>query len=62
MWAGTNTQSVIDRQLVKRMGTPEEIAAWVVMLCSDYSSFVTGEVLSINGGWKMAWDVKRGSK
>jgi len=62
MWAGANTQGVIDRQLVKRMGTPEEVAAWVVMLCSDYSSFVTGEVLSINGGWQMGWDVKRGPK
>lgn len=62
MWSGTDAQSAVDRQLVKRMGTPEEVAAWVVMLCSDYSSFVTGEVLSIDGGWQMGWEVKRGTK
>jgi len=33
-----------------RIGTPEEIAAAVVWLCSDASSFVTGHALVIDGG------------
>lgn len=33
-----------------RMATPEEIAAGVVWLCSDQSSFVTGHPLVIDGG------------
>ncbi len=33
-----------------RMGAPEEIAAAVVWLCSDASSFVTGHALSVDGG------------
>jgi NAD(P)-dependent dehydrogenase (short-subunit alcohol dehydrogenase family) len=34
-----------------RVGRPEEIAEAVVWLCSDRSSFVTGTVLSLDGGW-----------
>jgi NAD(P)-dependent dehydrogenase (short-subunit alcohol dehydrogenase family) len=33
-----------------RMGKPEEIAAAVMWLCSDHSSFVTGHALVIDGG------------
>lgn len=35
---------------LKRVGKPEEIAAGVFYLASDEASFVTGEILSINGG------------
>jgi 3-oxoacyl-[acyl-carrier protein] reductase len=34
-----------------RMGLPEEIANGVSFLLSDQASYVTGHVLSINGGW-----------
>jgi len=34
-----------------RMGTPEEVAASIVWLLSDQSSFVTGTVLEIDGGY-----------
>lgn len=33
-----------------RMGTPEEIAASVVWLCSDAASFVTGVPMPVDGG------------
>lgn len=35
---------------VGRLGLPEEIAAAVVWLCSDGTSFVTGHTLSVDGG------------
>lgn len=35
---------------MKRFGTPEEVAALVSFLCSDMASYITGEVVSINGG------------
>jgi NAD(P)-dependent dehydrogenase (short-subunit alcohol dehydrogenase family) len=36
---------------LQRAGLPEEIAAGVVFLASDESSFVTGSELVIDGGW-----------
>ena len=40
------------KQLVpmKRFGKAEEVAALVGFLCSDDASYITGEVISINGG------------
>jgi NAD(P)-dependent dehydrogenase (short-subunit alcohol dehydrogenase family) len=35
---------------IGRMGTPEEIAAAVVWLCSDAARFVVGHALVIDGG------------
>ena len=35
---------------VKRAGTPEEVAAAIVFLASNKASFITGQVLGVNGG------------
>jgi NAD(P)-dependent dehydrogenase (short-subunit alcohol dehydrogenase family) len=36
---------------VGRLGQPEEVAEAVMWLCSDSSSFVTGDALPVDGGW-----------
>ena len=33
-----------------RVGRPEEIAAPVLFLCTEYASFITGEIFNVNGG------------
>jgi 3-oxoacyl-[acyl-carrier protein] reductase len=35
---------------VGRMAKPEEIAAPILFLCSEWANHITGEVLNINGG------------
>lgn len=44
-------KSFTDRQPMGRLGTPAEIAALAVYLASDESSFTTGSVHVIDGGW-----------
>jgi 2-hydroxycyclohexanecarboxyl-CoA dehydrogenase len=36
------------------LGTPEEVADAVLFFASDYSNFITGQVLSVSGGLTMA--------
>ena len=37
----------------RRLGTPEEIAAAIRFLATDEASYVTGQILSVNGGLNM---------
>ncbi|HEX3035603.1 MAG TPA: SDR family oxidoreductase [Thermodesulfobacteriota bacterium] len=36
---------------IGRMGKPEEIADAVIYLCSDRASFITGQSLTVDGGF-----------
>ncbi len=44
-------KSLEDRQAMQRLGKPEEIAYAMLYLACDESSFVTGSMLVVDGGW-----------
>jgi 2-hydroxycyclohexanecarboxyl-CoA dehydrogenase len=50
-------QKVVDIMVgstaLRRMGSPDEVAAVVAFLCSDDSSYVTGQALGVSGGLAM---------
>jgi 3-oxoacyl-[acyl-carrier protein] reductase len=50
---GDNTQRAVEATPLNRLGTPEDIAAAVAFLASDEASFITGQVLSVDGGLVM---------
>ena len=44
----------VEQTPLKRLGQPSEIASVIAFLCSNGSSFMTGEVLHVNGGLYIA--------
>ena len=44
---------VLKKVLLRRYGKPEEIAYAVWFLASAYASYITGQVVSVDGGFKM---------
>lgn len=46
-------QNYIDNIPLKRLGSADEVAQAVAFLLSDHASYITGEVLKINGGLYM---------
>ncbi|MEL0019516.1 MAG: SDR family oxidoreductase [Rickettsiales bacterium] len=46
-------QTILRMYPTRRLGQPDDIAAGIVYLCGDGASWVTGQVLSINGGFAM---------
>ena len=51
------TEDVLERVRraypLRRMGTAQEVANAVVFLASDAASFITGQTLSVSGGYTM---------
>ncbi len=47
----TSRAAFIARQPIGRIGQPEEVAELIVYLASDAAGFMTGSILTIDGGW-----------
>ncbi len=47
---GTLKESVLSKVIMKREGSPEEIANVIAFLASDLSSYITGQIIRVDGG------------
>lgn len=43
--------AMAERHMMRRLGRPEEIVAMALFLASDESSFMTGSIVTVDGGW-----------
>lgn len=45
-----SSKEILDTIPLGRVGTPEEIAGPILFLCTEYASFISGEIFNVNGG------------
>jgi 3-oxoacyl-[acyl-carrier protein] reductase len=44
------SREILNKIPLGRIGTPDEIAAPILFLCTEHAGFITGEILNVNGG------------
>ena len=52
-WSEEKRREVVGAIPLKRLGRPEEVAEAVLFLASPKTSFITGEITDVNGGYLM---------
>ncbi|WP_379967404.1 elongation factor P 5-aminopentanone reductase [Ectobacillus sp. sgz5001026] len=51
MFSDKEKQDIAEEIPMGRLGNPEEIANVTAFLLSDSSSYITGQIIGVNGGW-----------
>jgi NAD(P)-dependent dehydrogenase (short-subunit alcohol dehydrogenase family) len=52
-WVDANREKLVKAYAIRRLGLPSDVAPLVALLASDAGSWITGQVISINGGYSM---------
>jgi 3-oxoacyl-[acyl-carrier protein] reductase len=48
-----NRDKLVKAYAIRRLGLPSDVAPLVTLLASDAGSWITGQVISVNGGYSM---------
>jgi NAD(P)-dependent dehydrogenase (short-subunit alcohol dehydrogenase family) len=59
MHTAATRSSYLARIPMGRYGTPEEVAAAAVFLCSEQAAYITGHILAVDGGFLAAGVIKQ---
>jgi NAD(P)-dependent dehydrogenase (short-subunit alcohol dehydrogenase family) len=52
-WVEANRDKLVKAYAVRRLGQPSDVAPMVTLLASDAGAWITGQVISISGGFSM---------
>jgi NAD(P)-dependent dehydrogenase (short-subunit alcohol dehydrogenase family) len=52
-WVDANREKLVKAYAIRRLGLPSDVAPLVALLASDAGSWITGQVISVNGGYSM---------
>lgn len=52
-WVEANREKLVKLYPLRRLGQPGDVAPMVTLLASDHASWITGQVISISGGFSM---------
>jgi 2-hydroxycyclohexanecarboxyl-CoA dehydrogenase len=52
-WLAANRDKIVRMYPLRRIGKPDDIAPTIAFLASDGGKWITGQVLSVNGGFSM---------
>ena len=52
-WVDANREKLVKLYPMRRLGLPADIAPMVALLASDAGGWITGQTISISGGFSM---------
>ncbi len=52
-WVNANRDKLVKAYPIRRLGLPSDVAPMVALLASDAGSWITGQVISVSGGFSM---------
>jgi 3-oxoacyl-[acyl-carrier protein] reductase len=52
-WVDANREKLVKAYAIRRLGLPSDVAPLVTLLASDAGGWITGQVISVNGGYSM---------
>jgi len=52
--ASDQAKAILSRYVIRRFGTPDDVANMTLFLCSEAASWITGQTYPVNGGYSFA--------